>query len=146
MKTVGLSFVDREGNRKAVSLDVPETVTDEDVATFAESVQGFSCARMMTTNLVPSAVVVEDVYTAGVHDLVGEVARLRFVDEENKAFSFSIPAPIDGFLDANEEVSAGSAALVVDAIEALTGETPHYRGGRLIVKKVSEPLLIPVIP
>jgi len=143
MKTIAMCFIDREGNKKVTSLSVPDSTTEQAATVFANAVQGFSAAKMLSHSLVPSAIPDSDTFTPGVHDLVGEVARLRFVNASSQPFSFAIPAPVNGILDDDEEVDPDSAVLVRDALETVLNTTVYYRGGRLIVKQVSNPVKVP---
>lgn len=137
-KTV-LCLVDREGNKKNVTISHPAAV---DPAALIVAFEAQTGAKLLSYSQATSGRVLDDTFEAGDFDTVGHAAVLRFVDEDNRAFRFSVPAPIDAF-DENEEVLAAFAETTKAYLEAFRGDTLQYRGGSLVSKRVSQPLTIP---
>jgi len=144
-KQLTISLVDREGNKKAVSVSVP-TGAEARIPAFITAFEAFTGCKVLGSGVSEATTVVGDTYTPGDYDLVGEVANLRFKRvSDNKSFVFKIPGPIDAAIDAEEEVTAVFAEDVKGALETLWG-TPdglQYRGGKLVEKDVSKPVKIP---
>jgi hypothetical protein len=140
-----VSLVDREGNKKAVSIKIAAADVAR-VPAFLITLQTLTGCKLLGYGTSESYVFVDGLFVEGNFDLVGEVANLRFKRVANgESFVFKIPGAIDSAYTGDEEVAPDFALLVKGALETLLGiaDGLQYRGGRLITKEVSNPVKIP---
>ena len=142
MPTLSISLVDREGNKKAISVSIP-TGAESRVLAFVTTFQSLTGCKVLGYGISTSWVYADGAFVEGGFDLVSEVANLRFKSiADGQAFAFKVPGALNAY-DEEEEVLPAFAEDVLAALELLRGDTLQYRGGTLIAKGVSRPVKIP---
>jgi len=133
-----ITLADRLGQYKQVRLDIG--ANSANVAAFITAFKTFTDAKVMGYSVVSETVVTDDDFAEGTFDLVDEVMKTTWKDSAGKVFGFSVPAPKDEVVDADEDLTSDAAEDWGDALKALLGAANiQFRGGRLYRKGSNRP-------
>jgi len=131
-------LADRLGQYKQVRIDIGANTAN--VAAFLTAYKTYTDAKVMSYSVVTETVVADDDFAEGTFDLVDEVMRTTWKLPTGEIVSFSVPAPKDEAVDADEDLTSDAAEDWGDALKTLLGVANiQFRGGRLYRKGSNRP-------
>ena len=132
-----VSFLDREGYSKNVSVEIPVATTDALVTGYVDFLKSHTDAKVTGYSDVKQTVVSGDSLSAGRYDLVSQTMKARWKKvSDGKTVVQTIPAVRDEDVDDNEELTSAAANDYGDELKTLLAEAerPVYKGGALVIK------------
>lgn len=129
---------DYKNQTSIVTVDLPKTATMAKAKALADFIKDHTCAKVLGYGISQSETVNEDKVVAGKYDRVAQKLVFGFSTKAGASKRFSIPAPIDGDVDADQEGTSDLAEDVNDLLQKTLGsvsERMRFNGAYMLSKK-----------
>ena len=134
--SVSCTLRDYKGKSSIVTVDVTGTPTLAKAKSLAEFLKTHSGAKVINYGTSQNETVEDDSVEAGKYDRVEQKLVFLFSEKDGSSRRFSIPAPLDGDVDVDQEGSSDMAEDINDLLKTLgaTRENMRFNGSGLVSK------------